>query len=343
MLWPKESDQVPSCSQDTFTLLRRACALLLSLLGRFYMTYLQEEILDDLTYLQGKVQQVSYCCQHVMILEKLGQQAYALHGLFRGRLLTMKVREDDFFEGMPTCRICAEAKARFVIGIVGNLIQKWTARQFRFQDLFLLMQISGGRFVTRAVPEDMGHPGGSGLLTPSFVSYCERHLWLSRVMTTINDTRPLVEGIAPFTDRVLQAEQIILRDLPKMQPFIRASASGVLLRILADDEAKAGLVGVSWECQEARNMPTFTGTIWVNEDETLMDNFRLVTPSPNPVTYIVVRDGQDLRYHPAGWVSFATWREIYHFIEAETGAGLLPFQYGNNGLLDWPAFYVQLL
>ena len=306
------------------------------------MTYFREEILDDLTYLQGKVQQVSHCCQHVMILEKLAQQDFAIHGLSSGRLLTMKVREDDWFEGMPTCKICKEAKARFIIGIEGNLIQKWTARQFSFQELSLLMQISGGRFITRAVPGDIGHPDGFCLLTPSFVSHCERHLWFSRVRTTINDTRPLVEGTAPFADRVLQAEQIILQELPKMQSFIRAASNGVFLRILADEEGKAGLVGVSWECQEARNMPAVTGMIWANEDETPMDYFRQVMASPNPLTYLVVRDGHDLRYHPAGWVSFATWREIYHFVEAETGAGLLPFQYGNNGLLDWPAFYVQL-
>ena len=304
--------------------------------------WFQEQILDDLTYLQGKVQPVAYCCQHVMILEKLGQQGYALHGLWRDRLLTMKVKEDDRFDGMPTCKTCMEAKERFIIGIEGNLIQRWTVKQFKFQELSLLMQFSGGRFVTRAVPEDTGCPGGLGLLTPFFVSYCERHLWPSRVRTTINDTRPLVEGSAPFADRILQAEQTILRELPKMQPFIRAAANGVFLRILADEEGKDGLVGVTWECQEFRNMPGVSGTIWAIEDETPMDSFRLVMASPNPLSYLVFRDGQDLRYQPAGWVSFATWREIYHFVEAETGAGFLPFQYGNNGLLDWPAFYVQL-
>ncbi len=127
-----------------------------------------------------------------------------------------------------------------------------------------------------------------------------------------------------------------------MQPFISAMAGGVFLRILADEEGKAGLVGIAWECQQFRNMPAVAGTFWADEHETPMDNFRLVMAAPNPLTFIVVRDGQDLRFQPAEWVPLATWREIYHFVEAETGAGLLPFQYGHNGLLEWPAFFVQL-
>ena len=304
------------------------------------MSVFHAEIFTDMKNMQNLVRQVPYCCQHVMAIENLGEGFYALHGLRRGSHLALKVASQDTFRGMPGCEECTQAHSRFTVGMHGNLIQKWTTKLLKYEDLHTLMQFSDGRFITRAMPAVAVTYGDYGLLTPTFIWHCEKQIWITQVETTINGTRPLVMGLAPYHKRMVDSEDKIRNDMQEVQMFIRAMVSAVEIRLLPDEDDRQGYVGLLWESQSSRNTQMLSGILWVREDRTPMEYFRLVAATPNPMTYLVTRNGKD--WLPAGWFAFASWREIYRYIEAETGGGTMPFAYGKQGILRSPFFFVQL-
>ena len=306
------------------------------------MSSFQSDIFADIVDMQNRIRHVPYCCQHVMAIEHLEHGSYALHGLARGRHLMLKVDGQDIFRGMPSCKECAQAHSRFTVGANGNLIQKWTSKALKCEELHMLMQFSSGRFIVRAMPAVTFTYGDYGLLTPTFVWHCEKQFWRMQVETTINDTRPLVIGQAPYHGMIQASEDKIRTDMHEVQLFIRAFVSGVEIRLLPDEDDKQGYVGLSWGSQSCRNEHTFTGILWVKEDRTPMEYFRLVAAAPNPMAYLVTQRGTDWKYLPTGWFAFTPWRDIYRYIEAETGAGLLPFSYNRQGSLDTPYFFVQM-
>ena len=289
---------------------------------------------QEISEVEARFLHVPYCCQHVLVL--IRRQAdncdYELHGLVHGQHLIMFADGKDCFKGHPACSECQRARHRFIVGLEGNVIQRWSEATFSYNELFAALECSNGRFVARSTTAHAQCYRESWVITPTFVRRCERELWQTKVVSRIDGRRPVMEGRAPYASIISKANEIIKTNAGLIQPFAATMRGGIFVRVPDDGPATDGFVDVEWRSETDGDSSLSYKRVTVPGSASPRSLFEMVVDEPCVLAFMVSRVGEERRFEPEPGFDISTWAELHQKLRSWNVPGT-----------EKPMFYVQLV
>ena len=250
---------------------------------------------DEISEVESRFLHVPYCCQHVLVLirSQAGNGDYELHGSVHGQHLIVFANGKDSFRGHPACPECQRTRHRFIVGLEGNVIQRWSEATFSYTDLSAALECSNGRFVVRSTAAHAQCYRESWVITPTFVRRCERQLWRTKVVSRIDGRRPVMEGRAPYAAIISKANEIIKTEAGMIQPFAAAMRGGIFVRVPDDGSIIDGFVDLEWRSETDCDSSLSYKRAVVHGSVSPRLSFETVVDKPCVLAFMVIQVGEE--------------------------------------------------